>query len=72
MLDTTPEAIVANVLDRLGEALEAGNIDKALEQFGDTCYWRDLVSFTWNIKTLESKAQIQDMLEAQLESKERQ
>lgn len=68
MLDTTPEAIAANVLDRLGEALEAGNIDKALEQFGDTCYWRDLVSFTWNIKTLESKAQIRDMLEAQLES----
>ncbi len=68
MLDTTPEATAANVLNRLDEALEAGDIDKAIEQFGDTCYWRDLVSFTWNIRTLESKEQIRDMLNSQLES----
>ena len=68
MLDTTPEATAANVLNRLSDALEAGDIDKAVDQFGDTCYWRDLVSFTWNIKTLESKDQIRDMLESQLES----
>ena len=27
-------------------------------------YWRDLVSFTWNIKTLEGKENIKAMLEA--------
>ena len=28
------------------------------------CYWRDLISFTWNIKTLEGKDEIQAMLAA--------
>ena len=32
--------------------------------FTDDCYWRDLVTFTWNIKTLEGQAQIADMLMA--------
>jgi putative flavoprotein involved in K+ transport len=31
--------------------------------FGDESYWRDLISFTWNIKTAEGPAQIQAMLE---------
>ena len=32
--------------------------------FDDDCYWRDLVAFTWNIKTLEGKDAIRAMLEA--------
>ena len=32
--------------------------------FGDESYWRDLVSFTWNLKTAEGPQQIQAMLEA--------
>mgnify|MGYP001818368671 FL=1 len=68
MLDITPEAKAVNVLNQLGEALESNDIDTAVDQFGDTCFWRDLVSFTWNIKTLESKDQIRDMLNAQLAS----
>ena len=34
--------------------------------FTADCYWRDLVSFTWNIKTLEGQDQVGDMLSAQL------
>jgi len=34
--------------------------------FHDDCYWRDLVSFTWNIKTVEGKDQVADMLNHQL------
>lgn len=30
--------------------------------FTDDCYWRDLISFTWNIKTMEGKEEIQEML----------
>jgi putative flavoprotein involved in K+ transport len=37
-----------------------------MELFADDCYWRDLISFTWNIKTLEGKAEIQAMLAATL------
>ena len=32
--------------------------------FAEDCYWRDLVSFTWNIITLEGKEKIKAMLQA--------
>ena len=35
--------------------------------FADGVYWRDLVSFTWNIRTMEGRDEIADMLRAQLE-----
>lgn len=34
------------------------------ELFCDECYWRDLIAFTWNIKTLNGKDDIQTMLAA--------
>src|SRR6202022_904666 len=34
----------------------------AVDLFGDECYWRDLISFTWKIKTLGGKDEIQAML----------
>ncbi len=66
MLDVTPEGRVSNILGRLGEALAAGDIDRALELFQDDCYWRDLVAFTWNIRTMEGKEAIRAMLSSQL------
>lgn len=68
MLDTTPESRAAHVLKTFGDALERGDIDAAVAQFADTCYWRDLVSFTWNIRTMEGPDQIRAMLESQLGS----
>ena len=32
--------------------------------FDEECYWRDLVAFTWNVKTAEGKDDIQAMLAA--------
>ncbi|MEO1470770.1 MAG: NAD(P)/FAD-dependent oxidoreductase [Pseudomonadota bacterium] len=66
MLDTTPEGRAQGVLDRLGGALEAGDIDAAVALFADTCFWRDLVAFTWNIRTMEGQDAVRAMLEAQL------
>jgi putative flavoprotein involved in K+ transport len=57
---------VKSWLASLGGALEKGDIAGALALFDDDCYWRDLVSFTWNIKTMEGKAQIEAMLKATL------
>lgn len=68
MLDTTENAKVSMVLNQLDAALSAGDIDASAECFLDDCYWRDLVSFTWNIKTMEGKAAIIDMLKEQLSS----
>ena len=48
-------------------ALQSKDIDKAVGMFHAESYWRDLVSFTWNLKTAEGQAQIRDMLQATLE-----
>ncbi len=66
MLEKAPNAQVTAVLSRLDEALAKGDIDAAVALFQDDCYWRDLVTFTWNIKTMEGKDAIRDMLKAQL------
>lgn len=66
MLDKTPTARVQAFLDRFGGALEAGRIDEAVNMFAEECYWRDLVTFTWNLKTAEGRGEVRDLLEAQL------
>ena len=62
----TPTAAVTGWLKRFGGRLVAGDADGAVKLFGDDCYWRDLVSFTWNIKTMEGRSQIAAMLNAML------
>ncbi|MCR5865861.1 NAD(P)/FAD-dependent oxidoreductase [Aquincola sp. J276] len=47
-------------------ALSAADIDAATALFDDECYWRDLVAFTWNIKTQEGRDAIRAMLQARL------
>jgi putative flavoprotein involved in K+ transport len=66
MLDTTTTDQVAAFLEEFGAALSAGDIARATEMFQDDCYWRDLVTFTWNLKTVEGKDQVADMLRHQL------
>ncbi|TCM86523.1 NAD(P)/FAD-dependent oxidoreductase [Rhodovulum steppense] len=66
MLDSTTTDSTRAVLSAFGEALEQGDIDRAVGMFADECYWRDLVTFTWNIKTVEGKEQVADMLRHQL------
>jgi putative flavoprotein involved in K+ transport len=68
MLDKAPGSQVNSVLSRLDDALSKGDIEAAVALFQDDCYWRDLVTFTWNIRTMEGKDAIRDMLKAQLPS----
>ena len=64
---TAPTKELSDWLTEFGAALERGDIDNATAMFAEESYWRDLVSFTWNIKTVEGRAEIADMLGAQLE-----
>ena len=66
MLDETPGATLDAVLNRLNDALERGDAKSAAALFQADSYWRDLVAFTWNLRTMEGPDQIRDMLAQQL------
>jgi putative flavoprotein involved in K+ transport len=53
-------------LQKFGNALERGDIDAAAALFEPEGYWRDLVAFTWNLKTCEGGAEVKAMLAATL------
>jgi putative flavoprotein involved in K+ transport len=54
-------------LNEFEEALVARDADRAASLFADQSFWRDLVSFTWNIVTVEGPAGVADMLRATLD-----
>jgi putative flavoprotein involved in K+ transport len=53
-------------LSEFGDALAAGDPAAAAGLFTEDCYWRDLIAFTWNIKTVEGRAAITAMLDEML------
>lgn len=53
-------------LAEFASALKRSDTEAATALFADECYWRDLVAFTWNIVTLESRSAMADMLRARL------
>ncbi|MEN3794644.1 NAD(P)/FAD-dependent oxidoreductase [Fulvimarina sp. MAC3] len=57
---------VEDVLERFNSALAAHDLDAVAAMFLTDCYWRDLVSVTWNIKTVEGPDAVRDMLGSQL------
>jgi putative flavoprotein involved in K+ transport len=59
----TPTATLSAWLTTFGHELESGNIEAVAEMFAPESFWRDLVSFTWNIATVEGPAGVKDMLE---------
>jgi putative flavoprotein involved in K+ transport len=59
-------ARVTTWLSAFGGALSAGDTAAAAALFTEDCFWRDLVAFTWNIKTLEGRAAISAMLDQTL------
>jgi putative flavoprotein involved in K+ transport len=55
-------------LAAFGDALAARDAAAAAELFTEDCFWRDLIAFTWNIRTLEGRQAIAEMLAATLPS----
>lgn len=54
-------------LHEFDAALQNHDLEAVGKLFDEDGYWRDLVSFTWNIKTAEGPEQIQRMLQNTLE-----
>ena len=66
---TRPNEVTASVdawLSAFGDALAANDPARAAALFAEDGFWRDLVAFTWNLKTFEGRAEISDMLTATL------
>jgi len=49
-------------------ALAARDVERAAGMFAVDCFWRDLVSFTWNITTAEQRDGVADLLRATLDT----
>jgi len=62
MLDQSASQKAALWLSGFQDALSRGDANEAALQFAETCFWRDLVAFTWNIVTLEGRDAIAAML----------
>lgn len=54
-------------LEQFNDALRHEGPQAASQLFEENGFWRDLVAFTWNIKTMEGREQIADMLSATLD-----
>lgn len=66
MLDIAPTTKASNWLASFARALESNDVTATTGLFLDESYWRDLLTFTWNIKTMEGREAIADMLDATL------
>jgi putative flavoprotein involved in K+ transport len=62
----SPSATARRWLADFDAALQRRDIAAATALFGADSFWRDLVAFTWNIRTQEGPAAIADMLSARL------
>ena len=62
-----PESTATQETERWLRAFETALGDRdaaaAAELFATDCYWRDLVAFTWNLKTVEGREGVADLVE---------
>lgn len=64
MTQTSPSGRASAWLDHFGAALGRHDAAGTAALFDADCYWRDLVSFTWNICTQEGHSAIEKMVQA--------
>jgi putative flavoprotein involved in K+ transport len=62
----TPQQRVDAWLADFEAAMAVRDIERVAQKFATDSFWRDLVAFTWNIKTIEGRDGVADMLAARL------
>src|ERR1700754_3518869 len=62
----TPQQRVDAWLADFEAAMAVRDIERVAQKFATDSFWRDLVAFTWNIKTVEGRDGVADMLAARL------
>lgn len=63
---TDPQKVATRWLAAFEAALTSGDVEAAVALFAPVSFWRDLVAFTWNLKTVEGRDGVRDMLSAVL------
>ena len=57
---------VSRWLEKFDGCLARGDLEGIAKLFGEECYWRDFVAFTWTLKTFEGPGEVRAMLAATL------
>lgn len=65
---TSSRTRVEDWVSAFSEAIAARDADGVALLFTEESYWRDLVALTWNLKTVEGRGEIADMLRATLDA----
>ncbi|ANW66172.1 FAD-dependent oxidoreductase [Mycobacterium sp. djl-10] len=65
-VDLTPQQRVDAWLADFEAALAVRDVPRAAAKFATDSFWRDLVAFTWNIKTVEGRDGVADLLTERL------
>lgn len=60
-------AQVEQWLGKFEQALVKGDIETVASMFDEDCYWRDFLTFTWNLDTSEGQDSIRAMLDSTLD-----
>jgi putative flavoprotein involved in K+ transport len=72
MTETLPSTHAATTvrtwLSEFSAALASSDTTAAAALFTGDCFWRDLIAFTWNIRTFEGRGEITGMLDETLAS----
>jgi putative flavoprotein involved in K+ transport len=69
--DLSPQARVDAWLADFEAALAVRDVERVVAKFAVDSFWRDLVAFTWNLKTVEGREGVADMLEHRLAETDR-
>ncbi len=64
----TPHGRVSTWIADFGSALEARDVEALKALFAADCHWRDLVAFTWNIRTVEGRDAVGDLAAATMDA----
>ena len=63
----TPQELVDGWFAGFESALHARDVERAAGMFASTSFWRDLISFSWNLTTVENPAGVAALLTETLE-----
>lgn len=64
MSHADPATTLSSWVDEFAASLQSHAPDRVEALFAEDCYWRDLIAFTWTIRTLQGRAAIHDMVHA--------